>query len=143
MSKNKKLTSPSQDLKENFMQFGNGEIIWGFRGSELESDEVYFLLSRYERLFDYLMGQYFLVKIIENNPSLEEEFELQFKRLGSSGYCYIDGIDPKTFKNSFKHDQKGWIDLNLDLHKALAGVFNERYQAANQNISQLIKQMKK
>ena len=143
MGKNKKLMRPTEELKKNFEQMGKGEIIWDFRGSELDPEDIYLLLNRYEYLFGYLMHQYTLNMIVENSPSLEMECELQFKKMGTSGYCYIDEVDPKSFTISSKHDQRSWIALNLDLHQALAEVLNKRYRDANKKIAKLHKLLKK
>ncbi len=145
MSKNDKLTTPSQDLKENFDRVDRvGYSLWMFKSGSLDPDAVYLMLGDYEYLFGYLLERYFLNRIIENNPSLEEEFRIELKRTGDDeGYYYINNIDPKTFKDSHKHNKKEWIELNIEIHQAIATFVNQRYQTANLKSTQLNKLLKK
>ena len=145
MSKNDKLTTPNQDLKENFERVDSvGYSLWVFKSGSLDPDAVYLMLGDYEYLFSYLLERYFLNMIIENNPSLEDKFRIELKRTGDGGgYYYINDIDPKTFKDSRKHDKKGWIELNIEIHQAIADFVNQRNQTANLKVNQLNKLKKK
>ena len=144
MGDNKKLTGPMNELKENFKRVESvGYALWAFKSGDLDSDGVYLLLGNYDYIFSYLLEKYFLNMIVEHNPSLEDEFKIDFKRIGEEGYYYIEGIDPKTFKECRKHDKNGWIELNVELHQAVAIFLNERRQTANVRTTETKKLLKK
>lgn len=144
MGEDKKMIGPMNELAENFKRVESvGYALWTFKSGDLDPDGVYLLLGDYEYIFSYLLEQYVLHMIIELNPSLENEFMIDYKKIGSEGYYFIEGIDPKTFKNNNKHDKNGWIELNLELHEAAAKFLNQRQLSANRRIIETKKLLKK